>query len=60
MLVARRSAAAPPLRVNVAVTVWSAFITRTQVERPVQSPLQPLKRDRELAEALSVTVVPFA
>ena len=58
MLVARRSGAAAPLRANVAVTAWSAFITRTHVERPVQSPVQPLKRDRELAEALSVTVVP--
>ena len=61
MLVARRSGdAAPFLRVNVAVTAWSAFITRTHVERPVQSPVQPLKRYLELAEALSVTVVPSA
>jgi|KBSSwiStaDraftv2_1062776.scaffolds.fasta_scaffold7709509_1 hypothetical protein len=58
MLVARRRAAAPFLRVNVAVTAWSAFITRTHVERPVQSPVQPLKRDLGLGEAVSVTVVP--
>ena len=31
MLVAGRSGAAAPLRVNVAVTAWSAFITRTHV-----------------------------
>jgi hypothetical protein len=46
--------------VKVAVTAWFAFIVSTHVERPVQSPLQPLKRDLELADAVSVTVVPLA
>jgi protein involved in polysaccharide export with SLBB domain len=46
--------------VKVAVTAWLAVIVSTHVERPVQSPLQPLKRDLEVGDAVSVTVVPFA
>lgn len=55
-----RNGWAAPLRVKVAVTAWFAFMVNTQVERPVQSPLQPLKRDLEPGDAVSVTVVPPA
>jgi hypothetical protein len=46
--------------VKVAVTAWFAIIDSTHVERPVQSPLQPLKRDLELADAVNVSIVPLA
>src|SRR4051794_18234457 len=52
--------AALPLRVKVAVAARLAFIVSTHVERPVQSPVHPLKRDFVPAVAVSVTVVPFA
>jgi hypothetical protein len=56
----RSGVGALPLRVKLAVTAWLAFIVSTQLERPVQSPLHPLKRDLEPDDAVSVTVVPFA
>lgn len=61
ILVTLRSVgAALPFLVKVAVTAWFVFIVSTHVERPVQSPVHPLKRDLEPGVAVSVTAVPFA
>lgn len=54
------STLSPHWRVNVAVTLRAADIVTTQVDVPVQSPLQPAKRDPLSGEAVSVTLAPLS
>jgi hypothetical protein len=45
------------IRVNVAVTAWTALIVTVHVPVPVQAPLQPVKV--ELASGIAVSVTPI-
>ena len=47
-----------PLRLNVAVTDFDAFMVTEQVPVPVQAPLQPANMEPEAGLAVRVTAVP--